>query len=104
VGGGDTTRVRNSLGVSGPLSYSGQYKDILEFLDEIQAYSPYLVTLKDISMSHSGEGRWSVEFELTGYYIPEQDIKVDFYQPFTKYTQFSDIIDIFSVRVERLDE
>jgi hypothetical protein len=104
VGGDDAARVRNSLGVSGPLSYSGAYTDVLEFLDEIQGYSPYLVTLKDISMSNNGEGTWSVEFELTGYYIPEQDTTVDFYQPFTKYTQFSDIIDIFSVRVEKLDE
>jgi hypothetical protein len=104
VGGEDVTKVRTSLGVSGPLSYSGQYLKVLEFLDEIQAFSPYLVTLKDISMSHGGEGNWNVEFQLTGYYIPEQDKRVDLYAPFTKYDRFSDIIDIFSVRVNRLNE
>jgi Tfp pilus assembly protein PilO len=103
--GGEETRIRDSLGVSGPLSYTGKYEDILEFLNEIQAYSPYLVTLKDISLSNSGEeGGWGVEFNLTGYYIPESPREPDLYTPFTKYTQFSDIIDIFSVRVERLDE
>jgi hypothetical protein len=103
VGGGED-QVQESLGVSGPLSYSGQYSDILEFLDEIQGYSPYLVTLKGISMSSNTKGTWSVDFSLTGYYIPERDREPNLYAPFTKYTQFSDIIDIFSVRVERLDE
>ncbi len=104
VGGGDLTKVRTSLGVSGPLSYYGEYVGILEFLDEIQAFSPYLVTLRDISMSYNGEGSWTVEFRLTGYYIPEQDKRVDLYSPFTKYSRFSEIIDIFSVRVNRLNE
>jgi hypothetical protein len=101
---GGTTEVRESLGVSGPLSYSGEYTKVLEFLDEIQGYSPYLVTLRDVSMTNNGEGVWTVEFDLTGYYIPEKDYNLDLYKPFSKYTQFSDIIDIFSVRVERLDE
>jgi hypothetical protein len=104
VGGGDVTKVKTSLGVSGPLAYSGEYQKVLEFLDELQAFSPYLVTLKDISMSHGGEGNWNVEFQLTGYYIPEHEKKVDLYMPFTKYNRFSDIIDIFSVRVNRLNE
>jgi hypothetical protein len=102
--GGDKDQVQESLGVSGPLSYSGNYSDILEFLDEIQGYSPYLVTLKSISMTSNTKGTWAVDFNLTGYYIPEREIEPDLYMPFTKYTKFSDIIDIFSVRVERLDE
>lgn len=102
--GGGTDQVQESLGVSGPLSYSGQYSDVLEFLDEIQGYSPYLVTLRSVSMASSTKGTWSVDFSLTGYYIPERDRDPDLYAPFTKYTQFSDIIDIFSVRVKRLDE
>jgi hypothetical protein len=102
--GGDTTKVRQSLAVSGPLSYTGTYSNVLSFLDEIQAYSPYLVTLKNISLSNRTTGKWLVEFELTGYYIPEQDKDPDLYVPFSQYTKFSDIIDIFSVRVERLDE
>ena len=104
VGGGEKTTVKKSFGVSGPLSYSGKYTDVLEFLDEIQAFSPYLVTLQDISMSHSSDDIWSVDFNLTGYYIPETNMDPDLYMPFTKYTQFSDIIDIFSVRVNNLDE
>lgn len=102
--GGDKTEVKGSLGVSGPLSYSGPYTEILKFLDEIQADSPYLVTLRNIAMTNAGEGNWRVEFQLTGYYIPEEERRFDYYQPFTKYTNFSEVIDIFSVRVNRLDE
>jgi Tfp pilus assembly protein PilO len=84
--GGNTTEVKQSLGVSGPLSYSGRYDKVLEFLDEIQGYSPYLVTLKDVSLGNNGEGVWTVEFDLTGYYIPEKDRQPDLYMPFTKYS------------------
>ena len=55
-------------------------------------------------MSHGSDDNWSVDFDLTGYYIPETNTNVDLYMPFTKYTQFSDIIDIFSVRVSNLEE
>lgn len=101
--GGDTTEVKDSLGVSGPLSYSGSYSDILEFLDEIQGYSPYLVTLRNIVLN-GGDNVWSVEFDLTGYYIPQQDTDVDLYLTFTPYTNFSEIIDIFELRASKLDE
>ena len=104
VGGSEQTTVKKSLGVNGPLSYSGKYLKILEFLDEIQAFSPYLVTLQDISLSHGSDDIWSVDFGLTGYYIPGTNTDPDLYMPFTKYSQFSDIIDIFSVRVANLDE
>jgi len=102
--GSDEITSQESLGVSGPLSYSGSYSDVLDFLNEVQSYSPYLVTLENISLSSSREDKWSVEFDLTGYYIPERAMEPNLYIPFTKYTQFSDIIDIFSVRVEQLDE
>jgi hypothetical protein len=36
--------------------------------------------------------------------MPEQEKKIDFYQPFTKYTNFSDIMDEFSIKVQKLDE
>jgi hypothetical protein len=104
IGGSEQTRVQESLGVRGPLSYSGSYGNVLDFLDEIQGYSPYLVTLSDISMQRSDENVWSVDFNLTGYYIPEREMEPSLYMPFSKYSQFSDIIDIFSVRVQRLDE
>ncbi|HCC67746.1 TPA: hypothetical protein DEP90_00850 [Patescibacteria group bacterium] len=99
----DTTETRGGQGVSGPLSYSGRYEDILDFLEDIQGYSPYLVTLKNVSLT-GGEKTWSVDFDLAGYYIPERSGRVDFYLPFTPYTNFSDVIDIFSLRVSKLDE
>ena len=101
--GGSTTDIKGSLGVSGPLSYTGDYESILEFLDEIQAYSPYLVTLKNISLK-GGEGTWTVDFDLSGYYIPEKNIALDFYMPFTPYTNFSSIIEILASRSSKLYE
>lgn len=103
--GVDTDEKRSNLGVNSTLSYRGEYDNILDFVDEIQEYSPYLVTLKGIDLSMGGEeAMWSVDFELTGYYIADRERRADFHAPFTKYTNFSDIIDIFSVKVERLDE
>ncbi|MCD4811645.1 hypothetical protein K8R14_03515 [bacterium] len=101
--GGDPTESKTSQGVSGPLSYSGRYEDVLDFLEEMQGYSPYLVTLRNISLT-GGEENWSVSFDLVGYYIPEESKKLDLYVPFTPYTSFSDIIDSFSLRVSKLDE
>ena len=101
--GGSTTDIRGSLGVSGPLSYTGSYDSILEFLDEIQGYSPYLVTLKNISLK-GGESTWTVDFDLSGYYIPQKNTALDFYMPFTPYTNFSSIIDILASRSSKLYE
>jgi len=90
-------------GVSSNLSYSGSYNDVLDLVDEIHDYSPYLVILRNIELS-GGNDNWTVEFEITGYYMPDQERRVDFYQPFTKYTNFSDIMDEFSIKVQKLDE
>jgi hypothetical protein len=92
-----------SNGVTSSLSYSGSYDDVLDLVDEIHDYSPYLVILRNIELS-GGSNNWTVEFEITGYYMPEQEKKIDFYQPFTKYTNFSDIMDEFSIKVQKLDE
>lgn len=99
-----TTSAGGSLGVSSPISYKGNYENVIEFLDEIQEYSPYLVTLSNITFEKAGDEEWELQFKLTGYYIPEVEREVDFYASFTPYTNYPDIIDIFSVRVERLDE
>jgi Tfp pilus assembly protein PilO len=101
--GGSVDSVKGSQGVSGPLSYTGTYKNILDFLDEVQVSSPYLVTLKNISLS-GGEDRWSVDFDLAGYYVPERGTNIDLYLPFTPYTNFSDVIDIFTTRSNKLNE
>ncbi|KUK76312.1 MAG: transmembrane(s)protein [candidate division WS6 bacterium 34_10] len=92
-----------SNGVTSTLSYSGSYDDVLDLVDEIHDYSPYLVILRDIELS-GGSSNWTVDFEITGYYMPDQEGRIDFYQPFTKYTNFSDIMDEFSIKVQKLDE
>jgi hypothetical protein len=102
--GSESEETRSNQGVSSSLSYKGEYDNVLDFIDELQGYSPYLVTLKGVELSMVGGDNWSVDFQLTGYYVPERERSVDFLRPFTKYTNFSDIIDIFSVKVEKLDE
>jgi hypothetical protein len=95
-----------SMGVGSSNSYTGTYENVMAFLDEIQGYSPYLVTLTDISVSKAGEENWEVEFKLTGYYIPEAaaGVTVNFHNPFTAYTGFPEVLDIFEVKVEKLNE
>ncbi len=106
VGRRDENAVSKSMGVGSSNSYTGTYENVMDFLDQIQEYSPYLVTLTDISVSKSGEENWEVEFKLTGYYIPETEgpAVVNFYSPFTAYTGFPEVLDIFEVKVEKLNE
>lgn len=102
--GGTQTEIHGSLGVSGPLSYTGEYSKILEFIDEIQEYSPYLVTLRNITLLGRAEDVWTVDFLLSGYYIPERDLQVDFYKDFNAYTKFPNVLEMFSLRVSNRDE
>ena len=106
IGRRDENVDSRSMGVGSTNSYTGNYENVMDFLDQIQEYSPYLVTLTDISVSKAGEDNWEVEFKLTGYYIPETEGPrvVNFYSPFTAYTSFPEILDIFEVKVEKLNE
>lgn len=96
----------NSFGVSGPLSYTGDREKIMEFLDEIQVYSPYLIVAQNIELSKNAIGNdvWEVSLSVTGYYIPESNTTVDFYMPFSSYTKFSDVMTILKAKAEKLTD
>lgn len=96
----------NSLGVSGPLSYTGDRVKIMEFLDEIQVYSPYLIVAQNIELDKNALGSdiWEVSLSVTGYYIPESQNSVDLYMPFTPYTNFSTVMDVLNAKAEKLSD
>lgn len=92
---------RSYLGVSGPLSYSGSMDSILEFLDSLYSASPYIISIDNVSLKQSG-GEWRVALNVTGYYVPDRSVRVDPYLPFTSYTKYSDVIQIFGEKAEKL--
>jgi hypothetical protein len=97
----DAGEQRIYLGVSGPLSYTGTLKNLLDFLDSLYLASPYIVSADNVSLRREGEG-WRVTMNLTGYYVPESTVKVDFYEPFENYSKYEEIIDIFAEKAEQL--
>lgn len=92
---------KSYLGVSGPLSYTGNLDNILDFLDSLYSASPYIVSADNVSLKRTGE-EWKVTLNVTGYYVPESTIKMDLYLPFVSYTQYQDVIDIFTQKAEKL--
>jgi hypothetical protein len=89
------------LGVSGPLSYNGSLDNVLDFLDSLYSASPYIISSDNVSLRKS-ESDWKVTLNVTGYYVPEGEIKADPYLPFTSYTRYQDVIDIFTQKAEKL--
>ena len=94
---------KSYLGVSGPLSYTGTLQDILSFLDSLYSASPYIISADNISFKKTGE-LWRVDLGVIGYYVPERAYNVDYYTAFNEYTQYADVIGIFSKKAEELKE
>jgi Tfp pilus assembly protein PilO len=92
---------KSYLGVSGPLSYNGSLENILDFLDSLYSASPYIISLDNVSLKKS-ESDWKVTLNVTGYYVPEGQVTVDPYLPFTSYTRYQDVVDIFGQKAEKL--
>lgn len=95
--------------VSGPLKYHGQYENIVKFLDELQASSPYIITADNINLTKSGSvdgvdtGEWNLELLISGYYmVAQQDMKVDIYSPFAPYTGSSTLLESLRTRGSKL--
>ena len=97
----DEKEKKSYLGVSGPLAYNGTLENILDFLDSLYSASPYIISSENVSLRQSGE-EWRVTLNVTGYYVPEGTITADLYAPFTNYTRYQDIVDIFGQKAEKL--
>ncbi|NMC08978.1 hypothetical protein GYA44_01455 [Candidatus Microgenomates bacterium] len=98
---GDSDTKKSYLGVSGPLSYTGSLQNILTFLDTLYSRSPYIVSADNISFKKSSD-TWRLDLNLIGYYIPESTTDASFYGMFTEYTNYQDILSIFSKKAEVL--
>ncbi len=96
-------------GIRVPMGYSGDYKLILEFFDELQIASPYVISfghkveLAKSNPEDSKDSLWSLEIDVTGYYVEEEeDISVAFNPkaPFIPYNSQEDLVSEFAERVE----
>lgn len=111
----------NVRGVSGPIVYKGSYDDIVNFLDQLQVESPFIVEASSITMRRNTslteeeqallggsddnvQGDWVIELDLTGYYIAQQDrdITLDLYAEFTPYTNYADVVEVFTEKATKL--
>ena len=92
-----------SYGVSGPVSYTGSFENVLEFLDEVQNVSPYLIGTSNLELSRSTNDKWTVEINITGYYMPDKSsTDLNIYSDIKKYTTYQDIVDIFKEKAKQL--
>ena len=89
--------------VSGPLSYEGNYTDVLSFLEDLQKSSPYIVSVNSIDLSNISGKRWSFDITINGYYLSESVSNVDPYQTFVPYTNFNNLVEMLRNRGKLLD-
>lgn len=82
-------------GVSGPLEYSGEYENVIAFLDDVQDVSPYIIRLQNVEVSSNDEEVWNISLDVSGYYILDTNEEPNIYSPFQLYTEYSDVVDIF---------
>lgn len=99
----DEKERRTYYGVSSPLSYEGSLDDVLSFLDNLYAASPYVISARNVSLKQAGQ-QWRVTLNVTGYYVPESTLEVDLYTSFESYTKHQDIMDIFTEKSKQLKE
>lgn len=93
----------STQGVSGPLGYSGDYDNVIAFLDEVQSVSPYMIRLENVEVAAKDEGTWDISLKVSGFYINESTEEPDIYAPFTPYIEYIDVVEIFKKKAESLD-
>lgn len=57
--------------VSGPVKYSGRYDDLIEFLDQLQSTSPYLISIENLKLEKStdtSDNAWALEMSISAIY------------------------------------
>lgn len=100
---GATLPSENSgAGVSGPISYMGDYENVISFLEEVQSVSPYIVRIQNVEVTHQSTGKWSISLVVSGYYMADKVGNVDIYKPFKAYTDYQNILDIFKEKAKNL--
>ena len=89
-------------GVRSQLAYEGSLENVSEFLEDLHLASPYIISARGVLLKGSPTG-WTVQVGVIGYYVPESTLKMDLYSPFESYTEYQDIIDIFTEKAEELN-
>ena len=103
VTGGDRDNPDYTYAVNGPLSYTGSLEDSLSFLDELQTASPYIISIKDISLRGSSNEIWNMSLTTTGYYIPEKAQNINLYVPFSAYNKYEETMKILREKSAKLE-
>jgi hypothetical protein len=109
--GGEEVTFLSVKGIRVPMGYRGKYEPILEFFDELQLASPYVlsfghkVELNKLKAEEGVEPNWSLEINVTGYHVQEEeDLNAIFnpMMPFTPYDTEADLVLEFAERVKKL--
>ncbi|MCA9377025.1 hypothetical protein H6763_01620 [Candidatus Nomurabacteria bacterium] len=95
-------------GITGPIVYEGSFSQIVEFLDQLQQKSPYMIQATNLELSGKDTtetGRitsdlWLIELNITGYFInQEADVSLaDITNKIVPYTKNSDLLTIFEYK------
>lgn len=99
---GGTVSDSSGAGVSGPISYQGEYSSVVSFLDEVQSVSPYIIRIQNVEVAALTTGMWSISLNVSGYYMSDSNGEVSIYRPFKSYTEYSDVLEIFKEKSENL--
>lgn len=98
-------------GIRATMDYSGEYEDILDFFNELQLVSPYVISFGNkVDLTKRGEEtdgniRWRLEIDITGYYTKEReglDAVINPLMPFSPYDADENMVQEFADRVQRL--
>jgi len=90
-------------GVSGPLGYTGEYLNVIAFLEDVQSVSPYMIRLENVEVSAKKDEQWGISLMVSGYYLYEDGEEPSIYAEFQPYTEYEDIVEIFKRKAESLD-
>jgi Tfp pilus assembly protein PilO len=94
--------------VSGPVKYNGDYDSIISFMDEMQSYSPYLISLESLKLSHMptsvSNNSWSLELSVMATYYGNDTITIPSYSNymFVPYTTNADSLSLLKKRSEKI--
>ncbi len=99
--------------VSGPLKYKGDYRDIVEFLNELQTTSPYLIIVSNIKLEATSNedvfvNDWELNVNVKGFYMKEGEndipIKSKLHAPFSPYNAEEDTLERIRKKVENFED
>ncbi len=111
-----STEESSALDVKGirvPMAYRGDYEPILDFFDELQLVSPYVISFGhkvELNKSFFGDdekAQWSLEIDVTGYYVEEDETsseRLNLLVPVRPYVAYEETIKEFQERSEKLSQ